>query len=323
MDGEIWVESQEGRGSQFHFTIKTAHAAKPPMPAHVPEILGVSALIVEDHVSGCRILREVLSRWGMRAVASPNVQHAFAALREAKEEGSPFSIVLIDVLLPDTEGFALVEKINRNPSLAAASIMMFTPGHKLVDAARCRDLGVAAYITKPIRLRELREALRLALARANRVGQPDFQIVARDEAFLKRRTVRALRILLVEDNSINQRLTLRLLEKRGHHLTSANDGMEALEALDRAVFDLVLMDIQMPRMDGFQVTAIVREREKIAGRRLPIYAMTAHALAGDEERCLAAGMDGYIPKPVSPKQLITLSKVSSPPSLPHWRDFES
>jgi two-component system, sensor histidine kinase and response regulator len=195
--------------------------------------------------------------------------------------------------------------------------MIFTPGHKLVEAARCRDLGVTSYITKPIRERELRTALKTAHQKTmRRVG--DLPLAARNEFTPEKRSVRSLHILLAEDNAINQRLTLRLLEKRGHTVVAAADGVAALEALDQDAFDLVLMDVQMPRMDGFQVTAIVREREKLTGAHLPIFAMTAHVLDGDEGRCLNAGMDAYIPKPVSPKALIAMvegvSVTLSPPA---------
>ena len=307
MGGRIWVESEEGAGSQFHFTIRTEASETKPVQAggELPELAGVAVLVVEDHVTTRRILREQLGRWGMRAIAAPTVKDALIRLRQAKNAGEPFSLVLTDVHLPDGDGFTLVEKINRQPALADASIMMFTPGHKLVEAARCRDLGVVAYITKPIRTHELREALRAAHSNALR-APGDVPVLVRTDSRIEKRVVRALRILLAEDNPINQRLTLRLLEKRGHIVVAAGDGVEALEALDRDAFDLVLMDVQMPRMDGFQVTAIVREREKLIGGHLPIFAMTAHVLKGDEERCLSAGMDGYVPKPVSPKELIAV-----------------
>jgi signal transduction histidine kinase/ligand-binding sensor domain-containing protein/CheY-like chemotaxis protein len=318
MGGKIWVESEEGAGSQFHFTMRTdATETKrsSEQSGEIPELAGVSVLIVEDHVTSRRVLREQLARWGMRAITAPNVNEALSRLRQAKNAAEPFSLVLADVHLPDGDGFSLVEKINRQPALAAATIMMFTPGHKLIEAARCRDLGVVAYITKPIRGHELSAALKAAHVKAAR-GPGEAPISLRSEVTPERRTVRALRVLLAEDNPINQRLTLRLLEKRGHTVVAAADGMEALEALDRDAFDLVLMDVQMPRMDGFQVTGIVREREKITGAHLPIFAMTAHVLKGDEERCLSAGMDGYIPKPVSPKELIAVVESVSIPISP-------
>jgi CheY-like chemotaxis protein len=312
MGGNIWVESEEGRGSQFHFTIR---AGFPQSKGHsqtveVPELAGVSVLVVEDHVTGRRILRETLVRWGLRAVAVPDVAQALAALRQAKDAGTPFSLVLTDIGLPDADGFALIERINRPPDTGIASVLMFTPGHKPIDAARCRELGIAAYITKPIRQQELHEALRLAYGKTLKGGAA--RAAALGEAAPDKRTSRPLRILLAEDNSINQRVTVRLLEKRGHKVIAANDGIEALEALDRHSFDLALMDIQMPRMDGFQVTAVIRERERDTGARLPIFAITAYVLKGDEERCLRAGMDGYIPKPISPKELIATVESVSP-----------
>ena len=273
----------------------------------------MAVLVVDDHVTTRRVLREQLSRWGMRATTAPNVKEAFSHLRSAKNAGEPFSVVLADVQLPDADGFTLVEKINRQPSLAAATIMMFTPGHKLIDAARCRELGVVGYITKPIRGQELRAAIKGAVS-THEAGETSVSL--RPESLPEKRTVRSLRVLLAEDNAINQRLTLRLLEKRGHTVVAAADGVEALEALDRESFDLVLMDVQMPRMDGFQVTAIVRQRERLSGAHLPIFAMTAHVLKGDEERCLQAGMDGYVPKPVSPKELITVVESVTIPISP-------
>lgn len=318
MGGKIWVESEEGAGSQFHFTLKTDATEveySRENNVEIAELAGHSVLIVEDHVTSRRVLREQLSRWGVRAVTAPNVTEALARLRQAKNAGEPFSFLLADVHLPDGDGFSLIEKINRHPSLAVASIMMFTPGHKLVEAARCRELGVVSYVTKPIRGQELRDALKGAQVKAGQSGG-DLQVLPRSEAAPEKRTVRSLRVLLAEDNPINQRLTLRLLEKRGHTVVAAGDGVEALEALDREAFDLVLMDVQMPRMDGFQVTAIVREREKLTGAHLPIFAMTAHVLKGDEERCLQGGMDGYVPKPVSPKELILVVESVSIPMPP-------
>ncbi len=314
MGGKIWVESEEGAGSQFHFTIRTeASETKATGGEPIPELAGVPVLVVDDHVTSRRVLRDQLARWGMRAIAAPSVQEALARLRHAKNSGEPFALVITDVHLPDGDGFALIEKINRQPSLADAGIMMFTPGHKLVEAARCRDLGVAAYITKPIRAHELREALQAAYSKTLIQPAEPQALLRPDGGPVEKRLGRALRILLAEDNPINQRLTLRLLEKRGHVVVAAANGVEALQALDRDRFDLILMDVQMPQMDGFQVTAIVREREKSTGAHLPIFAMTAHVLKGDEERCLMAGMDGYIPKPISPKALIAaVEEVSAP-----------
>jgi CheY-like chemotaxis protein len=307
MGGEIWADSEEGHGSQFHFTIRVAlpAAESVTVSSEISDLTGVPVLIVEDHVTSRRVLRELLSRWGMRPSSVANVSSAMQVLRQARDDGNPFPLVLADVHLPDEEGFALIEKLNRNPDLAGTAIMMFTPGHKLIDAARSRDLGVAAYITKPVRQQELRDALTAAHRKVAR-GAGMFQLATRPELPSERRPIKPIRILLAEDNTINQRLTLRLLEKRGHSVIAVADGIEALEAMDREAFDLVLMDVQMPRMDGFQVTSIVREREKLTGQHIHIFAMTAHVLKGDEERCLSAGMDGYIPKPISPKELISM-----------------
>jgi len=317
MGGKIWVESEEGAGSQFHFTMRTDAPLSKRSDDHgeIAELAAVPVLIVEDHVTTRRVLREQLARWGMRAVSVANLTDALARLQLAQQADEPFSLVLADVHLPDGDSFGLIETINRQPGLAGATIMMFTPGHKLIEAARCRELGAVAYITKPVRGLELREALKAARLKALHPAG-GAHIPVRGDSVPEKRTVRALRVLLAEDNLINRRLTLRLLEKRGHTVVAATDGVEALEALDRDTFDLVLMDVQMPRMDGFQVTGIVREREKLTGAHLPIFAMTAHVLKGDEERCVSAGMDGYIPKPVSPKELIAMVESVSVPITP-------
>ncbi|HEY3455077.1 MAG TPA: response regulator, partial [Bryobacteraceae bacterium] len=312
MGGSIWVESEPDRGSQFHFTVRATfpQSKAPPQPVEMEELAGVSILVVEDHITSRRVLREMLVRWGLRAVTAPDVTQAVALVRQAKESGAPFSLVLSDIHLPDGDGFALIEKINRPRDRGIATILLFTPGHKPIDAARCRELGVAAYISKPIRESELREALRTAYGKTLKGGAT--RSAALGVTSSDKRTVGPLRILLAEDNTINQRLTVRLLEKRGHHVVAVNDGVEALEALERDSFDLVLMDIQMPRMDGFQATAAIREREKSSGAHLPIIAITAYVLKGDAERCLRAGMDGYIPKPISPKDLIAIVETVSP-----------
>jgi CheY-like chemotaxis protein len=311
MGGRIWVESETGRGSQFHFTIRATYPQSKalPQPVEVEELAGVRILVVEDHVTSRRILRETLVRWGLRAATASDIAQAVTLVRQAKESGMPFSLVLSDIHLPDGDGFALIEKINRLRDRGIATILLVTPGHKPIDAARCREMGVTAYLSKPVRQSELREALRTAYGKTLKGAA---RAAAAGESNSDKCTCRPLRILLAEDNAINQRLTVRLLEKRGHRVVAVNDGVETLEMLAKDSFDVVLMDIQMPRMDGFQATAAIREREKNSGGHLPIIAITAYVLKGDEERCLGAGMDGYIPKPISPKELIATVESVAP-----------
>ena len=219
--------------------------------------------------------------------------------------------------MPIADGFSLAEQIKQRPELAAATIMMLTSGGQRGDAARCRELGIAAYLTKPVRPSELRAAIAAAL-----IGTSLQQNERLSVPLVTRHTIREarggskMRILLVEDNVVNQHLAVRLLEKHGHTVVVANNGREALAALAHEAFDLLLMDVQMPIMDGFEATAAIREKEKATGGHLPIVAMTAHAMRGDEERCRAAGMDDYISKPINSAELfVLLDKQSSPSSV--------
>jgi two-component system sensor histidine kinase/response regulator len=204
------------------------------------------------------------------------------------------------------DGFTLVERIRQKPELSTATIMMLTSAGHRGDAARCQELGVAAYLLKPVRQSELRAAIARVLgAREQRGAVPLLTRYSLQDA---RGPAASLRVLLAEDNLVNQKLATRLLEKRGHHVVVAGNGREALAALERQSFDLVLMDVQMPEMDGFEATAAIREKEKGHGKHLPIVALTAHAMKGDSEKCLAAGMDGYLAKPIRPQELDEILK---------------
>jgi CheY-like chemotaxis protein len=243
----------------------------------------------------------------MTSVLVDSVPEALAAMHLALARGRPFDIVLTDVRMPDADGFALAEAIRNEPAIAGAAVMMLTSAGQPGDAARCRDLGVAAYLTKPIRRSELSAAMLLAVGARPTDGRPP--LVTRHS--LRERRPPA-RILLVEDNEINQLVARNLLERRGHAVAVAANGREALAALDAAAapFDCVLMDVQMPEMDGFECTAIIRRREHGTAAHLPIVAMTAHAMKGDEARCLAAGMDDYVSKPIQPEALFeTVDRV--------------
>ena len=302
MGGRIWVESEDGKGSKFHFTACFG-LSKNPIPRQVPHDLsklkGLSILIVDDHATNRRMLQELLSKWGLVPTVVDNGPDALAAMRTAFENGSPFTIVLTDNMMPGMDGFTLVEQIRRHPELVSSTLMMLSSADRHDSAARCRELGVDAYMTKPIKRAELLNAITASM---------DAKSASKVRAMKRlpidiERSERSLRVLLAEDNLVNQKLAVRLLEKRGHSVVVAENGKVALEAIEQQSFDVVLMDVQMPEIDGFEATIVIRQKEKITGGHLPVVAMTAHAMKGDRERCLKIGMDGYISKPLQPSEL--------------------
>src|SRR5882762_4017859 len=305
MGGKIWVESELGRGSQFHFTARFGIADTKVIEVGAiapPEILrGVSVLVVDDNRTNRRILEGMLKRWEMKVTCVEGGDEALAQLCAALESGKPYGLVLTDMHMPGMDGFALVERIRRRPELSTATIMMLTSAGHRGDAARCQELGVSAYLLKPIRQSELREAVARVLGAKEQKGA--IPLITRYSLQDAREPTGSLRVLVAEDNLVNQRLVTRLLEKRGHFVVVAGNGREALVALKKESFDLVLMDVQMPVMDGFEATAAIRKREGGKGIRVPVVALTAHAMKGDREKCLAGGMDGYLTKPIRPQQL--------------------
>ncbi len=302
MGGKIWVESEPGKGSTFHFTAKfevpeTPHPKVASAPPEVLHDLGV--LVVDDNETNRRLLEETLKRWGAIPSPAASGQAALEAIESADAAGKPFSMILLDHQMPGMDGFTVAERIRQQPKLISTTIMMLSSGGHRGDASRCRKLGITAYLFKPFRQSELLEAILIALG-----GQPAEAskppLITR-HALRERRPV--LSVLVAEDNLVNQRLAVRLLEKRGHKVEIAVNGLQALAALEKQSYDVVLMDVQMPEVDGFQATAAIREREKTTGKHLRIIAMTAHAMEGDRAKCLAAGMDGYIPKPIQAKEM--------------------
>ncbi|HXX22352.1 MAG TPA: response regulator [Terriglobia bacterium] len=304
MQGRIWVESEYGKGSTFHFTARFGQAKPGAHPARTSPVTlhGVAVLIVDDNATNRRVMDETLSFWGMKTCLAADGFQALMVLKHAQESGNPIPLLLTDAHMPLMDGFRLAAEIKREPQLAGTQVTMVTSGGQVGDAARCRELGISAYLTKPVRQADLLEAIVRVLgsnARAEEAGA----LVTRHSL---RENRRGLQIMVVEDNIVNQRLAEHLLRRKGHIVTIANNGHEALELLGRQNCDLALVDVQMPEMDGLQLTAAIREKEKSTGAHLPIIAMTAYAMKGDRERCLAAGMDDYIPKPINSRQLFDM-----------------
>jgi CheY-like chemotaxis protein len=267
--------------------------------ADVAQLDGVPALIVDDNETNRKILAATLQYWRMPVTLVGGGAAAVAAVERSMQEGKPFRIVLLDSQMPGMDGFAVAERIRSSPAHIGTVIMMLTSGEQYGDAIRCRELGISLYLIKPILRSELQRAMLNALAGREVSVAPGPQ-VKRVETV---RPTRRLRILVAEDNAVNQRLALQLLERQGHHADIVWNGREAVAAVAAMNFDLVLMDVQMPEMDGLEATAAIRKMETGTGKHVPIIALTAHAMKGDRERCLAAGMDGYITKPIRPEEL--------------------
>src|SRR5256712_231047 len=318
MGGRLWVESGAGRGSAFHFTADFGPATNIQVAAPVVEadaLENLPALVVDDNATNRRILQDMLGNWRMKPSGAQGGPSALAAMERAIKENKPFPLVLLDAQMPDMDGFAVAEQIRSRPDLAGATIMMLTSDRQAGDAARCRELGIAACLTKPITQSDLLDAILRVLCK--RILTAPQQL--RDNRDTLPPPDRVLRFLLVADSAINQALAVRLLKKRGHEVEVANNGREGLEAWGKSGpgrFDVVLMDVQMPEMDGFEATGAIRAREKTTGRHQPIIAMTAHAMKGDKERCLEAGMDGYVSKPVRTKDLFDEIKKHVPSAEP-------
>ncbi len=298
MGGTIWVESKMGQGSTFRFTarLKPAHAPAPSSadPSEL-NLSGIPILVVDDNETNCHILCETVTSWGMRCQAVSSAAAGLSILREAHASGAPYPIVLTDCNMPGMDGFDFANAIRDNVNLSEALILMLTSADRDGDIKRCRDLGINRYLVKPIGKSELLNAI-VPLLHQRQSGAPlELSRVAAAPPEVKAH--HSLKILIVEDTLVNQMLLRIVLEKMGHTTVTAGDGSRAVECAAQQRFDLIFMDVQMPVMDGFAATAAIREAEKLNGGHVPIYAMTAHALQGDRERCIAAGMDGYVSKP--------------------------
>jgi signal transduction histidine kinase/CheY-like chemotaxis protein/HPt (histidine-containing phosphotransfer) domain-containing protein len=299
MGGKVWLESEAGQGSTFHFTARLAidKSAPAPEPAALPaEMKRLKVLAVDDNATSRRILGRLFADWQVAFDAVERGEAAIAAMREAHAGGEPFTLVLIDEQMPDMDGLAVADRIRRAGPLSDVTIIMLTSGVRPRPSEPGGRPGVSGHLMKPIMQSELLRAIQTALELTEGSDSP----AAVSES---QKVGRRLNVLLAEDNEVNQRLATKLLEKRGHQVVVANNGKEAVEAYRAQGFDVILMDIHMPKMNGFEATAEIREMERVIGGHVPIVAMTALAMRGDKERCLGAGMDGYVSKPVRPAEL--------------------
>ncbi|CAN5294367.1 hypothetical protein BH11PLA2_BH11PLA2_28670 [soil metagenome] len=306
MHGRIWLESEPGTGSEFHFELTFQLAETSAIRDIGPlrtTLRDVAILVVDDNVTNCRVLNETLRLWSARPTSVNSGAAALIELRQAAARGEPFPIVLLDGMMPEMDGFAVAEAIVKDAALPRPAMLMLTSGDRQGDISRSHAMGLTAYLVKPVNAAELLRAIAKALSPETLETR---RIVAMESTVSMANTALdaiPLRILLAEDNAVNQRVAVMLLEKDGHRVTIANDGREVLTALAAASFDLILMDLQMPHMDGFEATQRVRTLQVDTGRRTPIVAMTAHAMKGDRERCLDADMDDYLSKPVQRMEL--------------------
>jgi signal transduction histidine kinase/DNA-binding response OmpR family regulator/HPt (histidine-containing phosphotransfer) domain-containing protein len=306
MKGKIWVESEQRKGSTFHFTATfarpTSASAERAENTALISAAGLPVLVVDDNATNRRILESMLQNWRMNPTVVESGEAALECLRKAKEAGEPLPLVLLDAHMPGMDGFAVAEHIKSTPEFAASTLMMLTSNRQTGDAARCKELGVAGYLTKPFSQSNLLDAIVTALGTSSFANA---ETASTADLALKE-CQRSLRVLLAEDNAVNQQLAIRLLEKRGHSVVLANNGRKAVEAFDSQRFDLVLMDVHMPEMNGFEATGAIRAKESQTKTHIPIVAMTAYAMKGDREKCLAAGMDGYVSKPVRVEELFSV-----------------
>ncbi|HEX8899184.1 MAG TPA: response regulator [Chthoniobacterales bacterium] len=300
MAGEIWVESAPGEGTKFHFVAPFAVRPEPAPNVRqldASELENLQVLVVDDNAVNRRILRDMLANWRMRPAVVASGAAAIVEMLRAAHNEEPYPLVILDGVMPEMDGFAVAKEIREHAELAGATVMMLSSALPAGAAQRCQELGVASYLTKPVCQSDLLDAILVALGRTE---------AEQKEELSRTRTAdrSALRILLAEDNLINRAVAVGILQKHGHTIVHACNGREAVEAVSAQAFDLVLMDVQMPEMDGLEATRRIRESEQTSAEHIRIVAMTAHAMVGDRERCLAAGMDDYVSKPLRKEDLL-------------------
>jgi PAS domain S-box-containing protein len=314
MGGRIWAESEIGHGSTFHCSVVLERAETPieAIPPEVSVLVGMPVLVVDDNATNRWILRDMLSNWGMRPTVVDSGAAALEALHAAQKSGIPFRLVLLDYQMPEMDGLELAKAITHVPQFGGTLIMMLSSVGRGGHALRTADAGVAAALTKPVRQSVLKETILANLSRS----EPAAAAAPPSPAPARAAASRRLRILLAEDNPVNQRLALAVLHKQGHEVVTALNGREAARIALAGSFDIVLMDMQMPEMDGLEATATIRTGEIGTGRRVPIVALTAHAMKGDRDTCLAAGMDGYLTKPIRSGELLGVINELAGPAQP-------
>lgn len=302
MHGRVWVDSQVNIGANFHFTIRLGVSpGKPPecgSEKNTSAMDGLNVLVVDDNDTNRRILELTLLQWGMNPVCVASGQEGLAELDQQFKEGGGFSLLLVDYMMPQMDGIEFVSRVRKDQRFKPLVIILLTSAGDRIPMAQWDGLGISYCLTKPIKSLELRKTIQWSL------GETCNHEVVKEPltpSLIKTGSVE-LNILLAEDNIVNQKLAAAMLRKMGHIVTVASDGLDALSLLRREKFDLILMDVQMPNMDGFETTRIIREQEKTTGSHIPIVAMTAHAMKGDREKCLEAGMDGYMAKPIKLKE---------------------
>src|SRR6266702_4274538 len=308
MGGEITVTSEVGRGSEFSFTLAFAADVPASRAAGLATLGGRRMLIVDDNQTNRRILREMLGAEGIKVEEATTAGEGLAAMRQAATKRAPYDLAILDVQMPDMDGFQLATAVRADRGLARTRLLMLTSAGQRGDGERCRELGIRGYLTKPLSRADLLEALGTVLAGPSEdAGTPE--VVTRHTIAESRRT---LRVLLAEDNPVNQQVAVAMLVKRGHEVHVSSNGREAVEAVKGRDYDVVLMDIQMPELDGFDATHAIRALPK--GKDLPIIGLTAHALSGERERCLSHGMTDYLAKPFKALDLFTLIERAAEPA---------
>jgi CheY-like chemotaxis protein/nitrogen-specific signal transduction histidine kinase len=316
MGGRIWVESEVGQGSEFHFTAwfergKPRDNVPPPLP--VPALEGLRILVVDDNATNRRILLGTLKEWRMNAQAAGTAAEAMHALQSARQIGQPFQVLLLDVVMPDVDGFTLARQIRAHPDFSGMPLVFLSSAHHQGGLGHCREFGRAVFLIKPVKSSDLLQGIAkvLRFSQVKPMMRPDISFVRQDSG------AAGMRILLAEDNLINQTVAVHMLTKLGHQVTVVRNGREAVHMTQAQSFDLVLMDVQMPEVDGYEATRQIRARERQTQSHVPIFALTAYAIKGDHEQCLAAGMDGYVAKPIAVKdlaQVIETVRFAGPPT---------
>ena len=311
MEGQVGLESELGRGSQFYFNIalkvaETDEKDAKQLQVRVDQLRDLPVLIVDDNQTNRIILEEMLSNWSMTPTTVSSADIAIQQLSAAKNENKSYPLVIVDALMPETDGFMLLEQAQENGLLESASILMLSSADRQIFSDRCDGLDISALLEKPVSQSDLLDAIMTALG-----GQQ----LERESTRKIEQASKPLNVLVAEDTPANQKVITAILNKRGHQSVIANNGREAIECLRNMAFDVVLMDVQMPTMDGLQATAMIREQEAESNDHIPIIAMTAYAMRGDRDKCLKSGMDGYISKPIDAKKLIRMMERYARESL--------